>query len=80
MNKGVVIVAGLIGLICLIVGIIYLTQPAGSLPSFFPGYETGAKGAHDHHAKHGILAIVVAIACFIFAWFRSGSKPSASSG
>jgi hypothetical protein len=39
------------------------------LPSFFPGYEAGSS---HHHTKHGIAAFVVALACFVFAWFQSG--------
>ncbi len=49
----------------------YWLTPAGSLPSFFPGYEAG--GA-DHHHKHAIVALVVALVLFAFAWFQS--KPA----
>jgi hypothetical protein len=58
-----------LGVVFLVVGLIYVVEPAGSLPSFFPGHEAGSS---HHHAKHGIAAFVVALACFTFAWFQSG--------
>lgn len=67
--------AVLAGLVFAAIAIIYFVEPAGSLPSFFPGHEAGS--AH-HHAKHGIAALVVALACFTFAWFQSGSSEAGS--
>jgi hypothetical protein len=61
--------AVLAGLVFLAVAIVYFVEPAGSLPSFFPGHEAGSS---HHHAKHGIAALVVALGCFVFAWFQSG--------
>ena len=40
-------------------------------PSFFPGHQAGSD---HHHVKHGIAAFLVGLACFAFAWFRSGPK------
>jgi hypothetical protein len=34
---------------------------------------TDAEATH-HHTKHGIAALVVALACFAFAWFQTGPK------
>jgi hypothetical protein len=31
-----------------------------------------------HHTKHGIAAVVVALACFAFAWFQSGPKTASA--
>jgi hypothetical protein len=45
-----------VGIIGLVVGVIYLTQTAGHLPSFFPGHNAHAKG---HHTKRGIAGLVV---------------------
>jgi hypothetical protein len=68
--------AVLVGLVFLAIAIIYFVEPAGSLPSFFPGHEAGSS---HHHAKHGIAALVVALGCFVFAWFQSGpSEPSSA--
>ena len=65
----------LLGVLLLVVAVIYFVQPAHSLPSFFPGHvsATDAEAAH-HHTKHGIAAIVLALACFVFAWFQTGPK------
>lgn len=73
---GLIAVAAIVGLLFLVAGFMYLTKPAGSLPSFVPGYIAG--DSHDKHTKHAIGAIVVAVACFVFAWFQSGPKTSGS--
>jgi hypothetical protein len=64
------------GIALIVVAIIYWADTAKSLPSFFPGHDANST---THHVKHGIAAFVVALACFAFAWFQSGSKQSASS-
>lgn len=74
-NKALAGIAIVLGIILAIVGILYATQDAGSLPSFFPGH---AANSHAHHMKHAIAAIVVAVCCFVFAWFQTGSKPNAA--
>jgi hypothetical protein len=73
MNKrrNLILPAVLLGIVFLVIAVIYLVEPAGSLPSFFPGHEAGSS---HHHAKHGIAAFVVALTCFVFAWFQSGSS------
>jgi hypothetical protein len=58
------------GVILLIVAIIYFTTPASSLPAFFPGHV--AAPTTTVHIKHGIAAGLLAVACFVFAWFNSG--------
>lgn len=47
-----------IALIALAVGVIYLIEPAHSLPSFFPGATTAIHNA-GKHSKRGITAVVV---------------------
>lgn len=64
-----IIPAVLAGIVFLVIAVIYFVEPASSLPSFFPGHEAGSS---HHHMKHGIAAVVVALACFVFAWFQSG--------
>ena len=54
---------------------IYWVEPAGSLPSFFPGHEAGSS---HHHVKHGIAAFLVGLACLAFAWFNTGPKKRAA--
>jgi hypothetical protein len=56
----------------LVIAVVYWIDTAHALPSFFPGHSS-APTSH-HHIKHGIAALVVALACFVFAWFQSGPK------
>jgi hypothetical protein len=58
-----------LGVLLLVVAVVYWVDSADSLPSFFPGHEDGST---DHHVKHGIAALVVALACFAYAWFATG--------
>ena len=68
-RRTLIIPAIALGAILLIVAVIYVANSAGSLPSFFPGHQSGSS---HHHVKHGIAAFVVAVACFVFAWFQTG--------
>ena len=70
-RRYVVPLAVILGIALIVVGIVYFAEPAKSLPSFFPGHEAGS--AH-HHSKHGIAAVLVGLACFVFAWFNTGPK------
>ena len=63
--------AVVLGIALVVVAAIYWAEPAKSLPSFFPGH---AAGSNHHHAKHGIAAFLVGLACFAFAWFNTGPK------
>jgi uncharacterized membrane protein HdeD (DUF308 family) len=73
--RKLMIPAVLVGVLLIVVGIVYFAQPAHSLPSFFPGHvSAGDAEANHHHTKHGIAALVVALACFAFAWFQTGPK------
>ncbi len=51
---GVVLIV--IGALCVVAGVLYLTQPAHSLPTFFPGYLAHATGKLQ---KHGIAAVAI---------------------
>jgi hypothetical protein len=64
-----IVPAVIVGLIFCVIAGIYFIDDAGSLPSFFPGHEAGSTHVHF---KHGLAAAVVAIACFVFAWFQTG--------
>ena len=79
--RKLVIPAVILGIILVVVAIVYFVEPAHSLPSFFPGHVSASSSeANHHHTKHGIAALVVALACFAFAWFQSGPKTSVASG
>jgi hypothetical protein len=70
-DRLLVALAVLAGIVLIVIAIVYWAEPAKSLPGFFPGHQAGS--AH-HHVKHGIAAFVVGLACFVFAWFRTGPK------
>ncbi len=71
--------AVILGVLLLVIAVIYFVTPEHSLPSFFPGHSSATSAeANHHHTKHGIAAIVVALACFAFAWFQTGPKTGAA--
>jgi amino acid permease len=73
MKKLQIIVGVLVGVVCLGLAVVYWTTPAMSLPTWLPGFIAGDAGIH---VKHGVAALVVALAAFAFAWFSSGKKKS----
>jgi Na+/H+ antiporter NhaD/arsenite permease-like protein len=78
--RKLVIPAVVLGILLIVVAIVYFVTPEHSLPSFFPGHSSASSAeANHHHTKHGIAALVVALALFAFAWFQTGPKTSAAS-
>lgn len=61
----------LAGLVLLVVAVVYFAEPAKSLPSFLPGHDSAVT---KHHTKHGIAALLVAIAAFAVAWISTGTR------
>jgi hypothetical protein len=51
----------------LLLACVYWFVPAGSLPTFMPGF---VEGSTNVHAKHGLVALVLALALLGFAWFK----------
>jgi hypothetical protein len=74
-DRLLVALAVIAGIALIVIAAIYLAEPAKSLPGFFPGHEAGSG---HHHVKHGIAALLVGLACFVFAWFRTGPKRAAT--
>jgi hypothetical protein len=70
-DRALAVLAVLAGVVLIVIAIVYWVEPARSLPGFFPGHEAGSS---HHHVKHGVAAFLVGLACFAFAWFRSGPK------
>ncbi len=71
------ILAVVVGIALIAVAIVYWAEPAKSLPGFFPGHKAGSG---HHHVKHGIAALLVGLACLVFAWFNTGgprTRPTA---
>ena len=62
----------LLGLVLIAIGVTYIALTEHDIPSFFPGHVSHASG--HHHVKHGIAAIFLGLACFAFAWFRTGPR------
>ena len=58
--------AYVLAVILIIVAGIYLWLPADSLPSFFPGYESGLTRPHT---KHGLVAGAAGAFMFVVGWF-----------
>lgn len=63
-------IAILLGLAFAALAIVYWTMPAGSLPSFVPGFEAGSTLVH---VKHGIAAAAAAVLCFAVGWYTGRS-------
>ena len=70
-NKIVVAVCAILGVLLIVAAVVYWIEPAHSLPSFFPGHEAGSS---HHHVKHGIAALVVGLALLAAAWFASAGR------
>jgi len=78
--RKLIVPAVVLGVVLIVVAVVYFADPAKSLPSFFPGHVSASSSeANHHHTKHGIAALVVALACFAFAWFQTGPKTGAAS-
>lgn len=79
MNTRHPVVVGLaivLGVAFIALAVVYWAEPAGSLPSWIPGHESGSG---HHHVKHGIAAFLVGLALLVFAWFQTGRrKPTAA--
>ena len=65
-----------LGVAFIALAVFYWLTPAGSLPSYLPGFE--AASTHVHF-KHGLAALIVGLLLFIYAWFRSGPQRSNTS-
>jgi hypothetical protein len=76
-DRLLVAVAALAGVVLIALAIVYWVEPARSLPSFFPGHQAGSSHVHF---KHGLGCLLVALACFVFVWFRTGPTRKPSTG
>ena len=66
------VILGIIALIFIVVAIIYVAEPAKSLPSFVPGHIAGSTG---HHPLRAVGALVIGIVFAVGAWFALAYKP-----
>ena len=65
-------ILGIIALIFIVVAIIYVAEPAKSLPSFVPGHIAGSTG---HHPLRAVGSLVIGIIFAVGAWFALAYKP-----
>ncbi len=70
-NKAIIAGSVIIGILLLALACVYWVTPAGSLPSYLPGFEAGSSAVHF---KHGLGAAILGVALFVFAWFRTGPR------
>ena len=75
-NKIINILASMLAVVFVVLAIMYWTIPAGSLPHYIPGFETGVTTVHF---KHGLASLILAIGLFIYVWFNTGSKNNSDS-
>jgi hypothetical protein len=78
MNKTLLLVVdGIIVIALLVVAVVYWTHPANQLPGWFPGHSATSTTVH---VKHGLAAVIVALAAAAYGWFATGPKASDGSG
>jgi drug/metabolite transporter (DMT)-like permease len=66
------VILGIVALIFIVVAVIYLAEPAKSLPSFIPGH---IKNSSGHHPLKATGSLVVGIVFAVGAWFALAYKP-----
>ncbi|HEY2531026.1 MAG TPA: hypothetical protein VGJ20_24355 [Xanthobacteraceae bacterium] len=66
--------AYLLAIICVIAAVVYYTMPAGSLPTFMPGYVAGSTAVHT---KHAIAAAAAAVVLLLLGYFVGRSRRTA---
>ena len=72
-HPALTIIAVVLGIAFIVLAIVYWVEPAGSLPSWMPGHESGSD---HHHVKHGIASFLLGAALLVYAWFQTGKKGS----
>jgi hypothetical protein len=78
-RRALAIVLVIVGIAAIVVGVLYLTQPAHSLPTFFPGYAAHAVGKHSKRGYAGIsFGGVLVIIAVVVAFSGSRQQPPRS--
>ena len=62
-----VVILAIIGVLAIIAGIMYFTEPAKSLPSFLGAITSPASRAAAHRSTRGIVALVVGVVLLVAA-------------
>ena len=71
MKKNGMIIGMALGVVFFLIAFIYWLTPAGSLPSFMPGFEAGSTVVHF---KHGLAAFILGLGAFVYGWFAIGKR------
>lgn len=71
------LLAVVLGIALLALAVIYLAEPARSLPAWLPGYEAGSG---RHHVTHAIAAAAAGAALLVYAWFRTSPNAARAAG
>ena len=66
------VILGIIALLFIVVAIIYLIEPAKSLPSVIPGHIDNSTG---HHPLRIAGSLVIGVIFAVGAWFALAYKP-----
>jgi amino acid transporter len=67
-RRALAIILFIVGVAAIVAGVLYLTQPAHSLPTFFPGYAVHVVAKHTKRGYAGIaLGAVLVIVAFVVA-------------
>jgi heme A synthase len=61
------IVIAVVGILAIVTGVIYYTEAARDLPSFFPGHIPSNSGHHFHRKNRGIAGIVFGAVLLLIA-------------
>ena len=69
------VILAIIAILFIIVGIIYLAEPAKSLPSIIPGHIAGSTG---HHPLRAVGSLILGVIFFVGAWFALRYQPKTS--
>ena len=68
MRRVLALILLIVGIAAVVAGVLYLTQPAHSLPTFFPGYAAHVVSKHTNRGYAGIaLGAVLVIVAFVVA-------------
>ena len=72
MRGAIRVVLAVAGLVAIVLGIVYFTVPAGSLP--LPDVLGHQGGSPVIHVKHGIAAVLVGFVCWVLSWGMGPSR------
>ncbi len=65
------VVAIVVGIAFLVLAFVYAATEARALPQLLPGYDAART---TPHVKHAIASAVLALGCFVVAWFSTGPR------